>query len=156
MYILRNNPVKKLFFLPLILLAFVGKAQPRADYWFSNINDAKAYATEHKVPILMVFAGSDWCRPCMQFKQDILKNPVFEEYAADHMAVLYLDFPIKKANKLSPEQTAHNEKLADKYNKSGAFPSILLIDADENILGPLHFENQTPEAFIASFKALLD
>lgn len=142
----------------LLVLAFsvnVGFSQKTHSYWFSNIDEATDYATENEVPILMVFAGSDWCKPCMQFKKDILTSEEFSDYASKNLAILYLDFPMRKQNKLPEEQTAHNEKLAEKYNQSGAFPAILLMDANQKVYGDLHFKRQSPEDFIASCKALL-
>lgn len=138
-----------------ILIFQSGYSQEHPGYWFSNVEDAKSYATEHEVPILMVFAGSDWCKPCIMFKKDILISENFEGYAAEHLAVLYLDFPIKKANKLPEEQTAHNEALAEKYNRSGAFPAIVMVDAEEHMLGHLEFHNQSADEFIESCKSLV-
>jgi thioredoxin-related protein len=147
--------MKKLTF---ILIAFAlfnyGYAQEHSANTFDDIALAKAYAKKQNASILMVFAGSDWCKPCIQFKKSILLSEPFAQYANTNLAILYLDFPLKKANKLSPERTAHNEKLAEKYNPSGAFPEILMIDANEKLLGKLSFSNQTPDEFIASCKAL--
>jgi len=145
-------------FLVLLVLCFFaqqGQAQLNEAITFNDITKAKAYAEKENVAILMVFAGSDWCRPCMQFKKSILLNDAFSAYSDTTLALLYLDFPLKKANKLSPEQTTHNEKLAEVYNTSGAFPAILLLDRNEKVLGKLPFKNQSPAEFIAQCEALL-
>lgn len=148
--------MKKLAFIGMMVLALQSAfAQEHGSNWFSDMDKAKSYAAEKQVPILMVFAGSDWCKPCIMFKKEILTSVTFETYGAEHLAVLYLDFPIKKANKLPEEQTAHNEKLAEEYNRSGAFPAIMLIDANEKMLGHLEFHNQSPDDFINSCNALL-
>ncbi len=122
---------------------------------FINIDLAKEYAADHNKNILMVFAGSDWCRPCMQFKMEVLQSDDFGDYAAKNLVVLYLDFPARKKNKLEAEQKKHNETLADKYNPYGAFPAILLIDKDEQILGELEFKHQTEEEFIDECKKIV-
>jgi thioredoxin-related protein len=148
--------MKQLIFLAVLLFtAHLGYSQKSEGFWFGDIEEASDYATTNEVPILMVFAGSDWCKPCMQFKKDILTSEQFTDYASGKLAILYLDFPMRKQNKLSEEQTAHNEKLAEKYNKSGAFPAILLMDANQNVYGPLEFKRQSPDDFIKSCKALL-
>lgn len=146
----------KKFFLILAasMIWYAGYSQVDHAITFSDLSEAKHYAEEHHIPILIVFAGSDWCKPCIQFKKSILMSESFLTYSKDSLAVLYLDFPMKKANKLSPGQTAINEKLAAKYNPSGVFPEILMMDANENILGRLTFKNQTPEVFIAMCQAL--
>ncbi len=140
--------------LVVLLIIQQGYAQESDSNTFTDIAQAKAFAKKKQVPILVVFAGSDWCKPCIQFKRSILVSESFTSYAKQNMAVLYLDFPLKKANKLSPEQTAQNELLAEKYNPSGAFPNILMLDASEKVLGTLSFKNQTPEDFIVACQAL--
>ena len=149
--------MKKLAFVGMMVLAFQSVfAQEHGSNWFSDMDKAKSYAAAHDVPILMVFAGSDWCKPCIMFKKDILTSEGFDAYAKEHLAVLYLDFPIKKANKLSEEQTAHNEALAEKYNRAGAFPAIMMVDAQEHMLGHLEFHNQSTDDFIESCKSLVE
>jgi len=143
------------FLLMFLFLDQVSYAQSDQDPPFTDINKAKTFAKKEKKQILMVFAGSDWCKPCIQFKRGILSNDTFKTYAKDNLAVLYLDFPLKKANKLSAEQTRKNELLAEKYNPSGAFPHILLLSAEEKIIGQLNFSNQDPTEFIESCKSII-
>jgi hypothetical protein len=61
---------------------------------------------------------------------------------------LYLDFPARRNNKLPEEQTKHNERLADKYNSSGAFPKLVLLNAQEEVLMEPTFHSQSPEVFM--------
>ena len=112
------------------LSVFQLMAQEEADTtveWRLNIEEAKQAAADKGAPILMVFSGSDWCRPCIQMRQEVWNNPVFQEYARESLVLLELDFPARKKNKLSPEQTAHNEALAEEYNPKGEFPTAVLI-----------------------------
>ena len=105
-------------------------AQEEADTtveWRLNIEEAKQAAADKGVPILMVFSGSDWCRPCIQMRQEVWNNAAFQNYAKESLVLLELDFPARKKNKLSPEQTAHNEALAEEYNPKGEFPTAVLI-----------------------------
>lgn len=124
-------------------------AQETPLQWFENIEEATSYAVENDANILMVFAGSDWCKPCIKFKKEILEANDFKAWAASNVAVLYLDFPARKKNKLSPDQTAHNEALAEKYNKSGAFPNIFLLDKETSLVANPSFKGQSVSDFIA-------
>lgn len=123
--------------------------------WFTNQAEAQAYALEHKVPVLYVFAGSDWCKPCIQLKQTILLSDTFQAYYPTRMAILYLDFPQQKKNQLPPELKKQNEMLAARYNKSGYFPYMVLVDSGEKTLGNLYFKHQTPEEFIQQSETIL-
>ena len=64
---------------------------------------------------------------------------------------MHLDFARKK-NKLPAEQTTHNETLAERFNKSGLFPNIILINPEEKVLINPKFNNQTPEQFISDLE----
>ncbi len=116
-------------------------------YWFTDFAEAQQFASAHNGHVLMVFAGSDWCRPCMKFKKDVLQNPTFQEYAEEHLAILYLDFPARKKHALTAAEKAHHEQLAEQYNQRGTFPRILLLYTTNEILADLNYQNQEGAAF---------
>lgn len=136
-----------------LFLSFQATAAPKA--WFSSETEAKAYAQENKVPILYVFAGSDWCKPCIQLKQTILTSEAFQQYHPAKVAVLYLDFPQQQKNQLPDALRKQNEKLAAAYNKAGYFPYIVVVTAEGKTIGTIAFKHQTPEVFIEQCEALL-
>ncbi len=144
------------YFFPIIFILLTIPAFSQTNAWFTDASQAKTYAMEHKVPILLVFAGSDWCKPCMMLKADILKSAEFESYFPSKMAVLYLDFPMKSKNKLSAEHQKQNELLAEKYNQSGLFPNLLFIDTNGKVLGNLTYKHQTPSVFIEQCNSILN
>ena len=136
-----------IFMVATFVTSFACAQNTNSLQWFTNIEEAKSTATENGQNILMVFAGSDWCKPCMQFKKDILNNNDFTSQNNENLVVLYLDFPARKKNKLSKEQTKHNEALADQFNRSGVFPKIILLDAQAKKLKEISFEGQSVKAF---------
>lgn len=121
-------------------------------FWFETKEECMSYAQEKGKNILMVFSGSDWCKPCMQFKKEVLLSEEFTSYASEELAILYLDFPMKKKNRLSEAQTAHNEALAEEFNKNGAFPKIILLDAQLNEIKEIKYTRQNTSAFIESLE----
>jgi thioredoxin-related protein len=96
--------------------------------WNTNFEEVKAKATTENKNILLVFSGSDWCGPCMKLEKVVWKSPEFEDEAEKNWVIYKADFPKKKANQLSAELTEINNKLAEKYNKSGSFPLVVLLD----------------------------
>lgn len=108
--------------------------------WHTNIEEAKQKAEKLQLPILIVFSGSDWCKPCMKLREDILHSTEFEKYAFKNLVLVELDFPALKKNRLSDEQTAHNEKLAEKYNSKGIFPSMVVINYTGKQLGQMGYK----------------
>jgi thioredoxin-related protein len=123
-------------------------AQETIANYFTESDKAISYAKANDAEILMVFGGSDWCRPCIQFKKEILDATDFKKKTAGNVAVLYLDFPSKKKNRLSKEATQHNEALAAKYNTSGSFPKIILMDKGMKKIREISYEGQSSADFI--------
>ena len=143
----------QLFVLFLLCTTLVSAAQPSG--WFTGKAEATEYAAKLQIPVLYVFAGSDWCKPCIQLKQTILLSDTFQAYYPEKLAILYLDFPQQKKNQLSPELKKQNEELASRYNKNGYFPYMILVDSHEQPIGNLYFKHQTAIEFIQQLETLI-
>ena len=126
------------------------------DNWYVNIEEASINAKANQKNILMIFSGSDWCRPCMKFKQNVLTTDVFADYINENLIVLYLDFPAKKKNKLGKEQKQHNEKLAEMYNKQGSFSKIVLLNNSGDYLTDISYNGQSASDFISLLKTKMN
>lgn len=114
---------------------------------FLNFETAKLQAKEQDKHVLMVFSGSDWCKPCIQLKKDILESVPFQEN--QEVVLLYVDFPYKKQNKLSKEHQSHNERLAENYNQEGSFPKVILFNAEGEALRTIDYsQSMTPNYFL--------
>ncbi len=119
----------KIMFLSLISLFCMGD-----NPWLHSLEAAQKAAQEKHKFILLNFSGSDWCGPCIRLHQEIFGSPAFEAFAAEELVLLQADFPRKKKNQLSKEQQAANDKLADRYNQAGNFPSTVLLNADGKVI----------------------
>lgn len=147
--------MKKLLLILSILAFYLPtNAQTDTTNVFTDFEIAKAFAAENQTNILMVFGGSDWCKPCIQFKNDILDSEIFKAWSAENMSILYLDFPAKRKNKLSDAQTAHNEALAERFNKSGFFPNIFVLNKEEKVLANPKFKSQNADVFIKELQRI--
>ncbi len=105
----------------LFFISIVGYSQE----WLTNFGNAIAIAQKENKNNIMVFSGSDWCAPCIK-----------------------LDFPKRKANKLSKEQQSHNDALAEKYNNKGYFPLVLVLDKNGTILGETGYKKITAQTYV--------
>lgn len=94
--------------------------------WQLNFDQAKTEASQAHKLILLNFSGSDWCGPCIKLKKTIFESDEFSQFAAD--------FPRLSKNQLDAKQTAHNEALAEKYNRQGKFPFTVLLSSDGKVL----------------------
>jgi thioredoxin-related protein len=126
--------------------------------WSNDFEKAKVEATQAKKYILINFAGSDWCGPCIKLRKEILDSEEFTKYASEHLVLVRADFPRLKKNQLSKEQTARNEALADKYNQEGKFPLTVLTDANGKVIKEWEGfpeKSASPNAFVHEINTII-
>jgi len=102
--------------------------------WGDNLETALSDAKQNHKMVLLYFSGSDWCGPCIKLKKEVLETADFQTFSNEHLNLVRADFPRMKKNQLSKEQTAYNEKLAEKYNPKGKFPLTVLINSDGKVI----------------------
>lgn len=122
--------------------------------WQINFENAKKTASEQDKNIVIVFSGSDWCAPCIKLDKNIWQSEAFKKESKEEWVLVKADFPRKKANELSKDQTEHNRKLAEKYNVEGSFPLVVVLDKNGKVLGKMGFKNVSPEEYIKMIHAL--
>ncbi len=132
----------------LVFFALAFTITLSAQEWQTDFETAKNLASEVNRPIILVFQGSDWCAPCIKLDREIWSSEEFKSYSKEHFVMLQADFPRKKANALSDEQQQKNNQLAEKYNKQGYFPFVVILDKEGNLLGESGYEKTTPTAYI--------
>lgn len=124
--------------------------------WHNNYNNALEVAKAENHPILIVFSGSDWCKPCIKLREQILVKPEFSNWAKNNVVCITVDFPKQKKNALSPSQQKQNDSLAEKFNPKGVFPLIIVLNTNEKVLGFKTFEDVTPEQFTKELMELIN
>ncbi|WP_130733760.1 thioredoxin family protein [Flavobacterium sp. J27] len=142
--------MKKIVILLFLLVTTIGFSQD----WKYNFEEAKEVAKKENKDIVLIFSGSDWCAPCIKLDKNIWQSEAFKKESSDKWILVKANFPRKKANQLSEEQTEHNRNLAEKYNIEGSFPLVVLLDNNGKVLGKMGFKNVSPEEYIKMIYAL--
>lgn len=142
--------MKKSIVLLLFFISFLSYSQN----WNINFDEAKQQATKENKNILLVFSGSDWCAPCIKLDNVVWKSDIFKSEAEKFWVIYKADFPKKKANQLSQEQTESNNKLAEKYNRNGSFPLVILLDKTGKVIGMTGFKNISADEYIELIHSL--
>jgi thioredoxin-related protein len=125
--------------------------------WQPDFKTAQNQAREKHQLILLNFSGSDWCGPCMRMRKEIFENEAFTVFSDTTLQLINADFPRNKKNQLSPEIIKANEALADQYNKVGAFPFTVLLNADGKVLKSWPgLPKEDAAAFVKEIKAVYD
>ncbi len=123
---------------------------------FTSFDSVKENAMNEEKSMLVLFSGSDWCKPCIAFKKTILDAKLTQDFLNDHCLVHIVDFPYRKANQLSEQQQKENEAIAAQFNPEGSFPHIVILSSDKKRQTVIEYDrNDTPELFIHKLKKIL-
>lgn len=137
----------------VVAFTFVKQSYSKdATKWIDTFSEAKQISEETGKPIILLFSGSDWCKPCIKLKNYILESDEFANYSSKF--VLYnADFPYRI--KQPKELVKQNETLAEQYNPKGEFPKVVYIDKNGKVLGSTGFIDCEPSAYIQKIEKVL-
>ncbi|MDP8200933.1 MAG: DUF255 domain-containing protein [Candidatus Tenebribacter burtonii] len=120
--------------------------------WFTNLEEAQEIAQEKSIPIFIHFTGSDWCKWCWKLEEEIYSKTVFQEYVAENMVMVKIDFP--KKIKQPAKTVTYNRNLATRFNIKG-FPTVQLLTPDGTPIAQTGFQYGGPEKYIEHLEELL-
>lgn len=126
-----------------------------ASLWNSQLSVAMEQAKATQKPVMVVFSGSDWCKPCIMLKQEVLDKPEFEQFAKDNLVLARFDFPRSKKNKPSAEQLKNNEQAAAQLNKEGSFPLVVLLSPEGKVLAKTGYRPGGATAYTSYLQSVL-
>jgi thioredoxin-related protein len=139
----------------LTLLCCLIYATGFSQEWHTDFDTAKRKAAAENKNILLVFSGPEWCQNCTKLDTLVWDSPEFKTEAGKNWVLLRADFAQKKG---IPEPVNVNDMkiiLAEKYNRDGFFPFIVLLDKTGRKLGKTGYENFTTAAeYVSLFKRL--
>ncbi len=143
--------IKHLLYFYLFFFSIVLHAQE----WKTDYKNALALSKETQKPIILVFAGSDWCVPCIKLDREIWQSDEFKTHAKENYVLYKADFPRKKANRLSKEKEEKNNRLAEMFNPKGHFPLVVIIDNEQQVIGTMGYEKIPPEEYVSRINSYL-
>lgn len=121
--------------------------------WSENFAQAKAAAAAKKIPVLILFSGSDWCPPCKMLEQSVFQKKAFADFASSGKVVLFhADFPRYKSQ--SDEVKNQNRQLMQTYNIEGV-PTVVLTDASGKEFARTGYRPGGAEKYVSHLEELL-
>ena len=128
---------------------------PAGAVWNTALPAALQQAQATGRPVLAVFSGSDWCKPCIMLKQEVFDQPDFQRFAQDKLVLARFDFPRNKKHKLPAEQAKASDEAAAKLNTEGSFPLVVLLSPEGKVLAKSGYRAGGPAAFDAYVQQVL-
>ncbi len=124
-----------------------------AQTWSASYAEAQSLASEEGKNVVLVFAGSDWCAPCIRLERDIWEAEGFAEEAGADFVFYKADFPRRKANQLPEEVAERNAQLAERYNTVGSFPLVVVLTPAGEVLGQTGYKKVSPTEYLDLLRA---
>jgi len=144
-----NIDMKRIFLMFALLVSMLSYSQE-----WKSFEEAKVLAQKENKNIILVFSGSDWCAPCIKLDKNIWQSEEFKAEAQKKWILVRADFPKKKGNALPQNKQDENKGLAEKYNKEGFFPLVVVMDKNAKVTGKTGFKNIKPSEYIALLHSL--
>ena len=146
--------LKKLCMLIMMIIILIqcAKSSNEEVIWIEDYQQALELAKQSDKIILVNFTGSDWCVWCHRLTDEVFTKSEFIDYANSNFVLLKIDFP---NNIEQPKEVVEaNNALARKYDVRG-FPTILLIDKDENVIATTGYQPGGAKEYVNHLKELI-
>jgi tetratricopeptide (TPR) repeat protein len=109
----------------ILLASDAPGAEPGAK-WMTRLDEAQRVAAKDGRDLFILFTGTEWCLPCVQFEADVLSRPEFAR-GAEPFVLVKLEFP-KSDDEIPADRRDDLIAWRERYGVR-AFPSVFLADA---------------------------
>ena len=113
----------------------------------------KAEAT--KKPLIVVFAGTDWCAPCIKLDREVWQSETFQGICQGSLRAVSRRFSQKKIEPTFARTHPLEQFIGRAFNPQGHFPLVLVIDSKEQVLGSTGYRKLPPEQYISLLNSFL-
>jgi thioredoxin-related protein len=111
----------------------IARSGAQVGVWTTDYEAALKLAKEKKIPVILNFTGSDWCKYCKLLIRDVFSQKEWQDWVADKFILVYIDFP-RNLELISEELLKQNSTLREKFAVE-AFPTLLVLEDDGLPLG---------------------
>ncbi len=143
-------PVSPLQSSPQVILdapVVADEAKASETGWHNDLAAAQAMAKSTNRPLVVVFSGSDWCKPCVTYEQEVFAQPAFTAYAATRLVLAHFDYPRLPKNQLPAAQAKLNAAAAAQLNREGDFPLAVIVSPQGQVMAKTGYIAGGPAAF---------
>ncbi|MBR7107336.1 MAG: thioredoxin family protein [Lentisphaeria bacterium] len=144
--------MKKMLFALLSAVSVATAFAAAPENWFTDYEVAAKRAAREKLPMLVLFTGSDWCPGCIALGTRTLSTAEFKEFAKKNLIPVYLDSP-----RNPPLTAAQRRKLAaasEKLQPGPYVPTSVVVSPEGKVLARIVGYKSAGD-YIAAIKSAL-
>ena len=142
---LKNNIMKKLLTIALLVSSFNGFTQQKAAEWHTDVNKAINLSIQTDKPLLFFFTGSDWCGWCKKLQKEVFFKNEFKNWANKNVILVELDFPRKTP--ITDKLRAQNRELQQMFGVRG-YPTIWFVTPTIEEEGKVNFNKLGSQGYV--------
>ncbi len=134
--------------LTILVIPTMGNAQS-SNYrpWESSYETAIKKSKATGLPIMLVFTGSDWSHWSQRLSTEVLASRKFARWSSSNVIKFEVDFP--RTVELPRTVSIRNGKLLAQFKDHvTTYPTILFIDANENVLASSRYKGDGIDAWL--------
>ncbi|MDF1811996.1 MAG: thioredoxin family protein [Verrucomicrobiales bacterium] len=109
--------------------------------WHYNLVGAQTEAKKYDLPIMLVFTGSSWCKPCQVLEKEVLDTRIFRDYANRNLVLVRITVPVNL------KLTGSDAMLREKYNVA-RYPTMLLLTSSGEKFYSQTGSSTNPQAYV--------
>lgn len=102
--------------------------------WESSYKEALQKAKKENKPLLVYFTGSDWCGPCIKLDKELFHTQEFKDFSDKNLVLYMANFP-RNQDLVTESAKKSNEEIRTRFSVRKKFPTILMLNGDEQLLG---------------------
>ena len=112
--------------------------------WFTDPAKAKEFAAARKLPILILFSGTDWCGPCKSLRSKVLDKNNVSRLVVDKCVALYVHVPRGGWGQVKAQYP---------FWRGNGVPSFLFTDAKFNVINGVGVSSRSRDGIADAIKA---
>ena len=144
--------MKKMLSALLLAVSSVATLVAAPENWFTDYEVAARRAVREKLPMLVLFTGSDWCPGCIALGKRTLSTAEFKEFAKNNLILVYLDSP--RNPPLTADQRRKLAAAAEKLQPGPYVPTSVIVSPEGKVLARIVGYKSTAD-YIAAIKGAL-
>lgn len=128
---------------------------PKRATWHHSYSKALAAAKKDQRPIILLFTGDEWCRPCKLLDRKVFGKPEFNDWASKNVVLAKVNMSRQfKPTVFNIFQRKTHDTLIEKY-RVRTIPSAVILTPSEKPLGILRFSGQTAREYVNAAQRII-
>lgn len=128
---------------------------PRRAKWHFAFSKAKAEAKKTQRPLMVLFSGDGWCRPCKYLDRKVFLKDEFHQWAIKSVVLAKIEVSREfKPTVFNIFERRVHEEMVTKY-RIRTIPSALFMTAADRPIGLLRFNGQSAREYVQAAQRII-